>query len=68
MKNSIYLFLFIVLGFSNTINAQCSRTATGFGNNTGTPMYNVTGGVEVVLNSNNTITLNLASKSVFSES
>jgi Secretion system C-terminal sorting domain/Electron transfer DM13 len=61
MKNSIFLILFIFLGFSNTIKAQCSRAAASFGNNTGTPTYNITGGVEVVLNTNNTVTLNLAS-------
>jgi hypothetical protein len=60
MKKVIILILFIFLGFSNLINAQCSRTAASFGNNTGTPTYNITGGVEVVLNSNNTLTINLA--------
>ncbi len=59
MKKFIFLFLFVI-GFLCTTMAQCSRVASGFGNNIGTPSYNITGGVEVVLNSNNTLTLNLA--------
>lgn len=38
--------------------AQCNQTAFGFGNNSSTAMYNVQGMVEVVLNTNNTVTLN----------
>jgi Secretion system C-terminal sorting domain/Electron transfer DM13 len=60
MKKVIFIIQLVFLGFSNLINAQCSRIAASFGNNTGTPTYNITGGVEVVLNSNNTLTLNLA--------
>ncbi|VXA93271.1 conserved exported hypothetical protein [Flavobacterium sp. 9AF] len=55
MKKVIYfsLFLFVV----HTSSAQCNQFAFGFGNNNSTPMYNVQGTVEVILNTNNTITL-----------
>lgn len=60
MKNltlSIFAFL---SGFYN-LNAQCTNASTGFGNNTNVVMYNVTGNVEVILNTNNTVTINLLS-------
>jgi hypothetical protein len=46
---------------NKNISAQCLQSATSFGNNLTTPTYNIIGGVEVILNDNNTITLNLAS-------
>ena len=58
MKISIYLSILLFV-FCLDINAQCTAQVTNFGNNTSTPMYNITGNANVVLNSNNTITLNL---------
>lgn len=43
------------------INAQCSESASNFGNNTSSSSYNVSGDVAVTLNTNNTVTLNLGS-------
>ncbi len=60
MKKITYLFLFAI-GLSQWVNAQCTAGATGFGNNTNVPMYNVSGTVQVVLNTNNTVTVNLMS-------
>lgn len=59
----ITLLLFITFGFTFQLRAQCNSTATGFGNNVNVPMYNVTGtnSVQVVLNANNTVTVNLMS-------
>ena len=53
------LFLFTIV-FSINSNSQCVENAFGFGNNTSTPSYNITGDVSVTLNSDNTITLDLA--------
>jgi Secretion system C-terminal sorting domain/Electron transfer DM13 len=61
MKNFNLLFTVTTLVILQSTYSQCSRNANGFGNNVGTPTYNITGGVEVVLNTNNTLTLNLAS-------
>ena len=43
------------------ISAQCSENASNFGNNTSTPSYNISGDVNVVLNTNNSVTINFAS-------
>ena len=56
MKKNIYYMLFCIATIG--LHAQCNQTAFGFGNNTTTTMYNVEGMVEVVLNTNNTVTLN----------
>jgi len=40
---------------------QCATNGTSFGNNVTIPTYNVTGMVSVILNNNNTVTLNLGS-------
>lgn len=59
MKKIIYsIILFIT---STILFAQCNQTASGFGNNTSVTMYNVQGTVEVILNTNSTITLNTLS-------
>lgn len=60
MKKITFLLLFSI-GISQYVNSQCNTTVTGFGNNTSVPMYNVQGMVEVVLNTNNTVTVNLLS-------
>ena len=60
MKKIITLSLFCVFSALKS-NAQCTSSGTTFGNNTSVPMYNVTGMVSVVLNTNNTVTLNLGS-------
>ena len=60
MKKIITLAAFCVFSILKS-NAQCNSNGTTFGNNTSVPMYNVTGMVSVVLNTNNTITLNLGS-------
>ena len=55
----LIIFLFICFFSVLKINAQCTSNGTSFGNNTSVPMYNVSGMVSVVLNTNNTVTLNL---------
>ncbi|QTD38818.1 DM13 domain-containing protein [Polaribacter batillariae] len=59
MKTTL-LTLFFSLIFSQ-INGQCSENVTNFGNNTSITSYNISGNVSVTLNTNNTVTLNLAS-------
>ena len=56
-------FILLTFFIVSIINAQCTNIASGFGNNTAVPMYNITGAnsVQVVLNPNNTVTLNLMS-------
>lgn len=60
MKNITFISIFL-LGFFQNLTAQCTTIATGFGNNSSSVMYNVLGTVEVVLNSNNSVTVNLFS-------
>ena len=60
MKKIITLSLFCVFLVLKS-NAQCTSNGNSFGNNTSVAMYNVTGMVSVVLNTNSTITLNLGS-------
>jgi hypothetical protein len=56
------LLLIAFLSFSFfQINGQCTENASNFGNNTSTTSYNVSGDISVVLNTNNTITINFAS-------
>ena len=43
------------------IKAQCAETLSGFGNNPDQDSYNIVGDVTLILNTNNTITLNLGS-------
>lgn len=57
---TLLLSAFLSLTFLQ-IQAQCSENASNFGNNVSTPSYNVTGDVSVVLNTNNTITINFGS-------
>ena len=59
MKTILLLFLFSFSFFQT--KGQCSENLYGFGNNPVNSSYNVTGDVSVILNNNNTITLNLAS-------
>ena len=60
MKKITFLLL-ITITLSQFINSQCNKSATGFGNNTSTAMYNVLGNVNVVLNSSTSVSVNLAS-------
>jgi len=60
MKTKLLLLLFIV-STSPYAMAQCTMNATDSGNNTGIPAYNVSGDIEVVLNTDDTVTLNLGS-------
>ena len=60
MKNILFLPIFLFV-FSLNSNAQCTSQVTNFGNNTSVPMYNITGNANLVLNTNNTVTLNLMS-------
>jgi hypothetical protein len=60
MKKKILLYVFGLLCFASA-KAQCTANGTGFGNNTSIPSYNVSGMVSVVLNENNTVTVNLGS-------
>jgi len=54
--------LTLLLAFSLfQLNAQCTETVSSFGNNTSVASYNVSGDVNLTLNTNNTITLNLGS-------
>ncbi|NJM79217.1 MAG: T9SS type A sorting domain-containing protein [Flavobacterium sp.] len=59
MKKISYLVLLFIIPF--IANAQCNQSGFGFGNNNSTPMYNIQGTVEVVLNTNNSVTLNTGS-------
>ena len=63
MKKSNLLIAILLFGIFSNANAQCTAIASGFGNNTSTPMYNITGAnsVQVVLNTDNTVTLNTTS-------
>ncbi len=56
----ILLFLALLLTYQTSIS-QCERAASGFGNNTMTTSYNISGDVTVTLNANNTVTLDLES-------
>ncbi len=56
---TLLLSLFLSFTFLK-ITAQCTESASNFGNNTSTPSYNVSGDISVVLNTNNTITINFA--------
>lgn len=56
----LLLIAFLSLSYLQ-INAQCAETLMGFGNNPDQDSYNISGDVTVILNTNNTITLNLAS-------
>ncbi len=58
MKTKL-LFISLVI-ISLNLRAQCTENAANFGNNTSTPSYNIAGDVSVVLNTNNTITINFA--------
>lgn len=60
MKKIILILIIALSSFIN-IDAQCTKTSTGFGNNSGTPMYNIIGTVEVVLNSATSVSVNLGS-------
>ena len=55
----------LFLGFSLlsifTMNSQCLENVDGFGNNSNIPMYNISGTVDVTLNTDGTVTLDLAS-------
>jgi hypothetical protein len=42
-------------------NSQCEKTASNFGNNTSNRAYNVSGKVDVILNTDNSFTVNLGS-------
>jgi len=44
--------LFIAISSFTFTNAQCARNASDFGNNTGTPIYNITGDVTITLDAN----------------
>jgi len=57
---TLLLSLFLSFTFLK-ITAQCTESASNFGNNTSTTSYNVSGDISVVLNTNNTITINFAS-------
>jgi hypothetical protein len=59
MKKITYLFTLLVASYFG--QAQCTATGTNFGNNTSNTMYNVQGTVNVVLNTNNTISLSTGS-------
>lgn len=54
------LFILILLGYNHISNAQCTVEATNFGNNTNA-FYEVVGDINVTLNTNNTVTVDLAS-------
>ncbi|APZ46251.1 hypothetical protein BW723_08055 [Polaribacter reichenbachii] len=58
--NKLLLIAFLSLSYLQ-INAQCAETLTGFGNNPDQDSYNIVGDVTLILNTNNTITLNLGS-------
>ena len=53
--------LLILFGLSQVANSQCNKSVTAFGNNSSTPMYNVLGNVNVVLNSPTSVSVSLSS-------
>ena len=55
------IYIYLVLLFAATVNGQCNKVATNFGNNTSVAMYNVAGMVSVVLNSSTSVSVNLGS-------
>jgi hypothetical protein len=59
MKTTLLSLFFTLIFLQNY--AQCNENLNGFGNNPSTPAYNISGDVSLTLNTNNTITLNLAS-------
>jgi Secretion system C-terminal sorting domain/Electron transfer DM13 len=61
MKTTKTFLTLIFLLIVKNMSAQCTQNATGFGNNTSNTMYNVLGGVSVVLNPGGaSVTLKLA--------
>lgn len=58
MKKNIFLSFF-ALSISLSFYSQSHKTATNFGNNTTTTMYNVQGTVYVVLNSSTSVSISL---------
>lgn len=60
MKKITFL-LVLTFGFGQLLHSQCTTSATGFGNNTSITSYNIQGSVQVILNANNTVTVNLLS-------
>lgn len=60
MKKITFLLL-ITIGLSQVSNSQCNKSVTAFGNNSSTPMYNVLGNVNVVLNSATSVSVSLSS-------
>lgn len=59
MKTTL-LTLLLILTFSYA-DAQCIENAFNFGNNNSIPRYNISGDVNVTLNTNNTISVNFGS-------
>ncbi len=59
MKTKLLAILCATFG-ALQINAQCTEMVSGFGNNTTILTYNISGDVSVTLNTNNTVTLDLA--------
>lgn len=57
MKKIITLAFAILT--TGVITAQCTEVATGFGNNTNIPIYNIEGDVSITLNTDNSLTLDL---------
>ncbi len=55
-----FLFFSLVL-IANVTSSQCNQTASNFGNNSSVPSYNINGDVNVIYNTDNSVTLNLAS-------
>lgn len=58
MKKITLLAIVVISNFFN-LSGQCTKTSSGFGNNTTTTMYNVQGTVNVVLNSQTSVSVNL---------
>jgi hypothetical protein len=58
MKTKLLLSSLLFLAITS-IYAQCTVSATDFENNSSIPMYNVSGDVNVTLNTDNTVTLDL---------
>lgn len=56
--NVVVLFIFLTIF---NISGQCTEAVVGFGNNARISSYNISGDVSLTLNTNNTITLDLAS-------
>lgn len=61
MKTRLLLSIILLTFTLQFTHAQCTENVSNFGNNTSIPSYNISGDVNLVLNLDNTVTLDLGS-------